>query len=124
MPKKVLLISPARTGSWNSAIFSVSEPLGLAYLAAVLEKNNFKTEILDCFILGQNNKTPAGNFVRIGLNNEDIKTRIIKSQADIIGISNMFTSLSSDSMHVAKLAKEANPKCFVVMGGGTRHARI
>jgi len=117
MSKKILLISPPRSGSWDSAIFSVCEPLGLAYIGAVLEKNNFEVEILDCFILGQKNKIAIANFVKIGLSDEDIETHIRKSQADIIGISNMFTSLVPDSMRVARLAKEVNPECLVVMGG-------
>jgi len=122
MGKKILLISPPRTGTWNSAIFSACEPLGLAYLAAVLEKNNFEVEILDCFILGQKNKVPRGNFIRMGLNDEDIKRYIKKAQADIVGITNMFTSLSPDSLEVARLAKDVNPECLVVMGGA--HATV
>ena len=78
MSRKILLISPPRTGSWDSELFSVCQPLGLVYPAAVLEKNNFDVEILDCFILGQENKMPVGNFIRIGLSNEDIKAYIRK----------------------------------------------
>ncbi len=122
MAKKVLLIAPPRTGNWNSAIFSVCEPLGLAYLAAVLEKNNFEAEILDCFILGKDNKTQSGDFVRIGLTNDEIRNYIKKSGVDIIGITNMFTSLATDSLEVARIAKEVNPESLVVMGGA--HATL
>jgi len=120
--KKVLLISPPRTATWNSGVFSVCEPLGLAYLAAVLEKNGFKVEILDCFILGQENKKTIGNFTRIGLTDEEIKAAILKSGAKIVGISSMFTSLAGDSINTVKLVREVNPKALVVIGGA--HATL
>jgi len=43
---KILLINPPLTG-YLDAFFSVTEPLGLAYIAAMLEKNGFNVRILD-----------------------------------------------------------------------------
>ena len=47
---KILLINPPQTFFPGSDIPSANMPLGLMYIAAVLEKAGYDIEILDAFI--------------------------------------------------------------------------
>ncbi len=77
-------------------------PLGLAYVAAALEKSGFSVEIYDNYLLGQ----PI----------ETVKAEIKKRQPEIVGIT--CSSLTySRCVEMAKAAKEACPSCKVVVGG-------
>jgi anaerobic magnesium-protoporphyrin IX monomethyl ester cyclase len=77
-------------------------PLGLAYVAAALEKNGFSVEIYDNYLLGQ----PI----------ETVKAEIQKKQPEIVGIT--CSSLTySRCVEMAKASKEACHSCKVVVGG-------
>jgi anaerobic magnesium-protoporphyrin IX monomethyl ester cyclase len=77
-------------------------PLGLAYVAAVLEKNGFQVEIYDNYLL----ERPI----------EEVKSEIKKRSPEIVGIT--CNSLSYErSVEMAKAVKEASPSSHVVVGG-------
>jgi anaerobic magnesium-protoporphyrin IX monomethyl ester cyclase len=77
-------------------------PLGLAYVAAALEKNGYKVEIYDNYLLGRSI--------------EEVKAEIKKRQPEIVGITcSSLTYLRCVEM--AKAAKEAYPSCKVIVGG-------
>ena len=77
-------------------------PLGLAYVAAALEKNGYPVEIYDNYLLGQSI--------------EEVKAEIRKRQPEIVGIT--CSSLTySRCVEMAKAVKEAYPSCKVIVGG-------
>ena len=76
--------------------------LGLGYLAAVLEKNNFEVDVIDCQVLK--------------LSFEECKKEISQRQPDILGITSTTLTYKS-GLKIAKIAKEVNPNCLTVMGG-------
>ena len=77
-------------------------PLGLAYVAAVLEKDGFQVEILDNYLL----ETPI----------DQLKLEIRKRNPKIVGIT--CSSLTYERcVETAKAVKEALPDCIVVVGG-------
>jgi anaerobic magnesium-protoporphyrin IX monomethyl ester cyclase len=77
-------------------------PLGIGYLAAVLEKNQFEVDVIDCQALK--------------LSYEEFKSEIGKRQPDIVGVTS--TTLSyKPALQIAKIAKETNPKCLTILGG-------
>ena len=76
--------------------------VGLGYLAAVLEQNQYKVDVIDCQALR--------------LSYEEIKNEIRKLQPDIIGITTT-TLLYKSALKVAKIAKQVCPNCLTVMGG-------
>lgn len=92
-------------------------PLGLAYIAAVLEQNGFNVRILDCLALGMDNIVIKGDTMRVGLSDEDIKKYLDDYKPDIVGISGGVTAYIKCSLRCAELAKEHNKKCLVVFGG-------
>jgi anaerobic magnesium-protoporphyrin IX monomethyl ester cyclase len=77
-------------------------PLGLAYVAAALEKADFKVELLDNYLL----EKPI----------EDLKAEIKKLAPEIVGIT--CSSLTYERcIETTKAVKDALPSCKVVVGG-------
>ncbi|MCX6815434.1 MAG: cobalamin-dependent protein [Candidatus Aenigmarchaeota archaeon] len=113
---KILLIQPPMTLLKNE-IKSVVFPLGLAYIAASLEKNGYEVEVMDCVVLEQRNHIERDGMIHFGLDWPEISERIEKSNPDAIGISCLFSSQSSNAYKVAELAKQWNHKVPTIMGG-------
>lgn len=98
---KVALISPPPASPW--AFVDYQYPLiGLAYLAAVLEKDGHQVMVIDC---------PPQH-----LTYAHIQREIARFQPDIVGITSVTATFAS-ALKVAQTAKEACPKVFVVLGG-------
>ena len=105
-PKDVLFVVPPfpdyySKSSVNNPDYS-SPPLGVAYLAAVLEKNNFDVSILDMHIQA--------------LNPEDIIAHYRKEKPRIIALS-ATTPTFPNTVKIAKLIKAWDEKTIVVLGG-------
>ncbi len=77
-------------------------PLGLGYLAAVLEKDQHEVDVIDC---------QASRF-----SFEDFKRELSKRKSDIVGITSTTLTYKS-ALHIAEIAKEINPSCSTVLGG-------
>jgi magnesium-protoporphyrin IX monomethyl ester (oxidative) cyclase len=112
---KVLLINPPQTFYPGSEQPAGNLPIGLMYIAAVLQKANVNVEILDAFITATFQKN--GETVTVGMPFEEIKQEIQNRKPDIVGISGPFTCQIENSIKVSNLAKEVNPNILTVMGG-------
>lgn len=77
-------------------------PIGLAYLAAVLEENGYDVTVIDC---------PA-----LEMNLRQLKTKLASINPDVIGITSMTPTIQS-ALLSASAAKEACPDAMVVLGG-------
>ncbi|MEM0313771.1 MAG: radical SAM protein [Candidatus Bathyarchaeia archaeon] len=77
-------------------------PIGLAYLAAVLERAGHNVNVLDCAALS--------------MSFQQFKTRIASLKPDIVGITAMTPTVGS-ALKVASLVKETLPSTLVVLGG-------
>ena len=120
---KVLLINPPNSIPQNSDfVINIFQPLGLAYVAAMLQKNNINVEILDALALGFDQEHRLGKKKLIGLNYQNIKQKIQASNPDIVGIGTPFSFQALEAHQVAKIVKEVNPRIIVVAGGS--HATI
>jgi radical SAM superfamily enzyme YgiQ (UPF0313 family) len=113
---KLLLINPPISG-YNERDLYGSEPLGLAYLAGYLETKNETVEVLDCFALGMHQVYQWKGYLRKGLTNEQIKTRILEIKPDIVGIHSNFTMYYPDAREVAEVVRETLPHCRILLGG-------
>ena len=92
-------------------------PLGLAYLAAALEKD-YEVKILDAVVEGyENEQLIDRDFKRYGLSFDEIRMEIEKFSPDVVGVSCLFSTQAENSHRVAKLAKEVNPNIITVFGG-------
>ena len=112
---KVLLINPPQTFCPGSEQPAGKLPIGLMYIAAVLQKANVEVEILDAFMAATFQKD--GDEVSVGIPFEQIKQEIQNRKPDIVGISGPFTCQIENVLKVSKLAKEVNPKILTVVGG-------
>jgi radical SAM superfamily enzyme YgiQ (UPF0313 family) len=77
-------------------------PLGLGYLAAVLEINHYEVDVIDC---------PA-----LKLSCEETRSEISKRQPDIVGIT-CATLTYKSALSIAKMVKETCPNCLTILGG-------
>lgn len=100
---KVFLIAPptVRIRGNISGVYPLP-PLGLAYIAAVLEQNGFEVDILDM---------PA---LKIGI--EDLPNYLRNNDYSLCGLSCNLFNLKS-GIKIARLIKEINPKAKIVVGG-------
>jgi len=119
---KVLLIYPPITVA-STDYPALDPPLGLAYIAAVLEENNYEVRILDALAEGFSNKRFVNdNRIRVGLERRDIRKIIENYEPDIVGISCGYTALAQDSHDMAKIVREVSPHPYIVFGGS--HASV
>jgi anaerobic magnesium-protoporphyrin IX monomethyl ester cyclase len=113
---RILLINPPQTFYSGSEPPAGNLPIGLMYIAAVLQKGGFPVELLDAFFLGDGLEQ-TGKTVTIGLSFEQIKQEIQKRRPDIIGIAGPFTSQIGNAIETSRAAKEANPNILTIVGG-------
>lgn len=99
---KVLLINPPDTVSKYKFIGLVAPPLGIAYIAAVLEENGIEVKIIDGSALEMSWK--------------ELENEISKYAPDIIGVT-VLTPTIKQGLKTAKIAKGICPDSYVVLGG-------
>ncbi len=97
--KIALVNSPHLEGSYHHPLFP---PVGLAYLAAVLDQNGYEVKAYDC---------PACGYTQ-----QNLKTELASFAPDLIGIASMTATIPM-ALESARIAKEACPNSKVIMGG-------
>jgi anaerobic magnesium-protoporphyrin IX monomethyl ester cyclase len=112
---KVLLVNPPQTFYPGSDPPAGNLPLGLMYIAAVLDKAGYKVEILDAFMRGSFRKN--GDSIIVGMPYEEIKTEIQRRKPDIVGIANPFTCQVEHAIKVSNIVKEVDSTILMVAGG-------
>src|SRR4030066_1366996 len=100
MKPHVTLVNPSSPS--GSAVHLPLAVLGLGYLAAVLEKNQYEVDVIDL---------PALKF-----SYEEFRNEISKRQPNIVGITSATLTYKS-ALRIAKIAKETHPNCNTVLGG-------
>jgi radical SAM superfamily enzyme YgiQ (UPF0313 family) len=100
MKPHVTLVNPA--APVGAAMHMPFALLGLGYLAAVLEKNHYQVDVIDC----QAQK----------LSFEDFRSEISKRQPNIVGVTSSTLTYQS-ALKLIKIAKEACPNCITIAGG-------
>jgi len=114
--EKVLLIRPSlkiEHFEHKSLVF----PLGLGYIAGVLEKNDYQVKVLDCLAEGFNNEIKKDKYIIYGLSSAKIKRKIEKFLPDVVGISCPFSLQYPFALEVAKITKEVNKEIITILGG-------
>lgn len=105
---KTVLVSPpfgeeeiaGKTESMKS-VLNIIPPLGLCYIAAVLEKNNYEVKIVE----GQ-----------IDMTYSDVIKEVIKEKPDIVGFS-MLTPMFKMVKNIATKVKKELPSTIIALGG-------
>ena len=99
---KVLMINPPYSSSKYKFIGLVAPPLGIAYIAAMLERNGVDVKILD---------SPALEY-----GYEAVKKEIQAYSPDIVAITSVTPTIGS-ALKTAQISKEACPNAITVLGG-------
>ena len=89
--KQIVLINPPVVEIPKSQIFVTTIPLGMAYIAAYLNKNGFKVILIDALGLAIEKRSDWKNLKLRGLAFKEIIERIPR-ESEIICISANFTS--------------------------------
>jgi anaerobic magnesium-protoporphyrin IX monomethyl ester cyclase len=113
---KILFVNPPQTFFPGSDPPAANLPLGLLYVAAVLDKTGYKPEILDAFIADYPFRK-IGDVTEVGIPYEKIKEEIQRIKPDIVGIANPFTSQVEHAIKVADIVKEVDSSILTVVGG-------
>jgi len=101
---RVLLINPPVKTQMTGVLFSsMCEPLGLLYMAAVLEQHGIEVRVIDG--IGE------------GLKHEELDNRIAEFGPDVVGIACMMAETYSDSAEMTRIARRAAPKAKIILGG-------
>lgn len=118
---RVLLINPPYP-RFPSEPKNASPPLGLAYIAAVLEQQRHAVKIIDCVVEGFDTESEIGDRIVYGLPARRLLQEIKEYQPDVIGISCVFSTLDSIVKDLSKRIKQAFPRTAIVLGG--THATV
>ncbi|NQX89164.1 MAG: B12-binding domain-containing radical SAM protein [Halioglobus sp.] len=117
MSHDVILINPPQVFTKNQVASGITPPLGIAYLASVLEMHDITVNIIDAVGLepGTINPFEKETFVR-GLHFNDIIARL-DDQVKIIGISNLFSFAYPVVQELCRHIRAFRSDITIVLGG-------
>ena len=114
---RILLLSPPYVLFPRETKFA-SPPLGLSYIAALLEKNNYEVKIIDAVVEAYKTVTGYDNGTSVyGMSKNDILNTLDEYQPDVLGISFIFSTLNAVLSELGPLIKEKFPRIKIVLGG-------
>ncbi len=95
----------------------LAPPIGMAYLAGVVRNAGHQVQVIDAIGENTTNPQPYGdNFILRGIHEEEVVERI-NPNAQIIGISGMFSSKWPHYKSLIRKIRKAFPGALVVGGG-------
>jgi len=116
-----MFITPPQSAGINVRQIGLKFPLGLMYMANLLEKSNFKVKILDCPLYYKKKRKIGNDKIRIGLFPDEIKKIILEFQPDIVGVPCSYSAFEQDSFETISIVKaaekELGKKILIVVGG-------
>lgn len=117
---RICLINPpniTHSRGGGSVVYEVFEPIGLGYIASVLEKNGHEVSILDALALGWKKYSKIDGATLVGLSYDEIAHQISAVEPDVVGISALFDSEVKSALFTAAAVKKVNPNIISVLGG-------
>ncbi len=106
LPQRIILVNPCYQRSVQAiAQISIGPPLGLAYLAAVLEKEGYPVDIIDA------------NAER--LSNEEVIRRVLEFKAEVVGLTAVTPTLHLCCALAGEIKKLPRPISTVIGGAHT-----
>ena len=114
--KNVCLVRPPAVDSFRFVTTTITLPLGLAYIAAVVEQSGRRVSIVDSVGLAPSHTSRYYKGFLIGLELDEVANRI-PSDADIVGISVIFTHEWPAVVRIIEHIKAARPELKIMVGG-------
>lgn len=99
---KVLFVNPPQTASKYKFMGVIAPPLGIAYMAGVLQENNIDVEILDASAEDMDFK--------------DVEKELLKRKPNLVALTALTPTIGR-ALETAQVVKETLPNSIVVMGG-------
>ena len=99
---KVLFVNPPQTASKYKFMGVIAPPLGIAYMAGVLQENNVDVEILDASAEDMDFK--------------DVENELLKRKPDLVALTALTPTIGR-ALETAQVVKETLPDSIVVIGG-------
>ncbi|MEW6071502.1 MAG: radical SAM protein [Planctomycetota bacterium] len=93
-----------------------SMPLGLAYVAAALERAGHEVSVIDAVAAAPDRTTAAGQLHRLGLSPEEIAARVAP-ETEILGITNMWSFSWPLVREILHELKRRYPRIPILAGG-------
>jgi len=93
-------------------------PLGIGYLAAVLEDKGILVETLDCIVEGYEEETYHDDGeMTFGLKDSDIEKRIQDFKPGFVGVSCLISRQIHNAYKICKITKQVDSKIQTIIGG-------
>ncbi len=118
--RRILFIYPPLTThtDYSTESKGTHPPIGISYLAALLERDGYEVGIIDSVVEGYYHEEPLGdNIIRYGLSFDEITRRVGEFRPDLVGVSNLFSSSAEDSLRVCTAIKAAGADIVTMIGG-------
>jgi magnesium-protoporphyrin IX monomethyl ester (oxidative) cyclase len=113
----LLFIPPAFTGK-DTIDINPMPPIGLGYIAAVLERMGITVRIVDCLADGWETRVPAGSgLIRIGIPDEEIRRIITDFKPDLVGVNNQFSRQYKNARDIYSITKGVDRGITTLAGG-------
>ena len=116
----VTLVRPTLVASGGAWVSSLTPPLGLAYLAAVLRENGNPVAIIDAIAEKPDQIIEESGYLFHGLTIDETVAQI-DPDTDIIGISCMFTQDWPWVRQLIRAVRDRLPDKLIVAGGEHAH---
>ncbi|MEJ2281029.1 MAG: radical SAM protein [Candidatus Bathyarchaeota archaeon] len=114
---RVCLINPPRIHPKGWGKPTVYQPIGIAYVAAVLESQH-KVSIIDSPTEGWRNLIPIDDTnYRVGLKNREMADRIKQWSPEVVAINIPFSGWSKTAFEVASIVKKVNKDIIIILDG-------
>jgi magnesium-protoporphyrin IX monomethyl ester (oxidative) cyclase len=114
---KVCLINPPQTLLKSVGVPVMFQPTGLAYVAAVLEKEHDVTVLDACAESREGVKIDKEGRYHLGLSFDNVAERIKKIKPDVVGISVVYSVNEYAGLTVAAAVKSVDRSILTVLGG-------
>jgi len=113
---KVLLINPPQFFKPYMSNARSGLPIGLLYIAAMLDREGHEVEVLDTLVTEEKDRA-VGNIRYTGMSWETIKRRIKASRADVIGVTCPSTVQAPNAIEIGRIVREIDRDVPLIIGG-------
>lgn len=116
--RKCLLFVPPVITNKNRIDINPLPPVGLGYIASIMEKLGLEIKIVDCMMEGWHVHEDVGNnLIKIGLSDEDIRAIISDFAPDMVCVNNQFSKQYKNAHRIYGIVKSVDKSILTQAGG-------
>ena len=116
--RKCLLFVPPVITKKNRIDINPLPPMGLGYIASIMERMGIEVKIVDCMMEGWHTRKDVGNdLTKIGLSDDEISTIISDFAPDMVCVNNQFSKQYKNAHKIYEIVKSVDINIFTQAGG-------